>query len=269
MIAEDTLEAEGKRADSPSPSAKRPVDVLYASDEVVNAVHSRDDQDANAGSAGIAKKRKRERMEAAVRTLLECLGEDPEREGLVDTPARMSKALLDCTAGYLLSPADVIGDAIFNEDRCGDMVIVRDIGVHSLCEHHMLPFYGKAHVAYVPDGKVIGLSKLGRLVGMYARRLQVQERLTEQVRVRARAYTAQAIRPLTPHPLVGRPVQVATALMEHLAPKGVAVIVECAHMCMSMRGVQQPGARTTTRALHGVFQSDATLRSDLLRMLTP
>jgi len=130
--------------------------------------------------------RKRERMEEAVRTLLECLGEDPEREGLRDTPKRMAKALLDCTCGYPRTAAEVVGDAIFNEESCGDIVLVRDIPVHSLCEHHMLPFMGKAHVAYIPDRKVIGLSKVGRIVDMFSRRLQVQERLTQQVGARAR-----------------------------------------------------------------------------------
>lgn len=133
--------------------------------------------------------RKRARMEAAVRTLLECLGEDPEREGLVDTPKRVAKALLDCTCGYGQTAAELVGSAIFKEESCGDIVIVRDIPVHSLCEHHMLPFTGKAHVAYIPNGNVIGLSKVGRIVDMFSRRLQVQERLTHQVRRCARART--------------------------------------------------------------------------------
>eukprot|EP00306_Pavlova_sp_CCMP459_P013105 CAMPEP_0185196978 /NCGR_PEP_ID=MMETSP1140-20130426/39232_1 /TAXON_ID=298111 /ORGANISM="Pavlova sp., Strain CCMP459" /LENGTH=229 /DNA_ID=CAMNT_0027764057 /DNA_START=12 /DNA_END=701 /DNA_ORIENTATION=+ len=185
--------------------------------------------------------RKRRRMESAVRELLECLGEDPEREGLVDTPKRMAKALLDCTAGYHQSPSEVVGDALFTvEDGCGDMVVVKDIPVHSLCEHHMVPFHGKAHVAYIPDGKVIGLSKIGRIVEMFARRLQVQERLTQQV---------------------------ANAMMEQLAPKGVGVVIECSHMCMSMRGVRQPSASTRTRALLGCMK-DADMRADFMRMLS-
>ncbi|KAJ1637820.1 GTP cyclohydrolase I [Pavlovales sp. CCMP2436] len=184
--------------------------------------------------------RKRERMEEAVRTLLECLGEDPEREGLRDTPKRMAKALLDCTGGYQQTAASVVGDAIFNEESCGDMVIVRDIPVHSLCEHHMLPFMGKAHVGYIPDGKVIGLSKIGRIVEVFSRRLQVQERLTQQI---------------------------ANALAEQLGAKGVGVVVECTHMCMAMRGVRQLGALTTTRALLGEMRTDPQTRNDFMSML--
>jgi GTP cyclohydrolase I len=236
--------------------------------------------------------RKRERMEEAVRTLLECLGEDPEREGLIDTPKRMAKALLDCTCGYRQTAAEVVGSAIFNEESCGDIVIVRDIPVHSLCEHHMLPFMGKAHVAYIPDGKVIGLSKIGRIVDMFSRRLQVQERLTQQVRPPcscARAPPGADTRPRIRHPsdlATGREAearrstarfrpcarpsarpQIASALAEQLSPKGVGVIVECTHMCMAMRGVRQPGAMTTTRTLLGEMRDDPQIRNDLMRLL--
>lgn len=224
--------------------------------------------------------RKRERMEEAVRTLLECLGEDPEREGLRDTPKRVAKSLLDCTCGYRQTAAEVVGDAIFTEESCGDIVIVRDIPVHSLCEHHMLPFTGKAHVAYIPDGKVIGLSKIGRIVDMLSRRLQVQERLTQQVRSSGPALCPRGRRrrgaradPPIPAPPARRarapapPPQIAKAVEEQLAPKGVAVVVECTHMCMSMRGVRQPGALTTTRALLGELRDDPQIRNDFMQLL--
>jgi GTP cyclohydrolase I len=149
---------------------------------VQDSANGEADAETEKDSQKVVPTRKRARMEAAVRTLLECLGEDPEREGLVDTPKRVAKALLDCTCGYSQTAAELVGSAIFKEESCGDIVIVRDIPVHSLCEHHMLPFTGKAHVAYIPDGNVIGLSKIGRIVDMYSRRLQVQERLTHQVR---------------------------------------------------------------------------------------
>jgi GTP cyclohydrolase I len=159
------------------------------------------------------------------------LGEDPTREGLLKTPERVAKAMQFMTHGYGLNPDDLINQAVFHEDY-SEMVIVKDIEVYSMCEHHMLPFFGKAHVAYVPDGKIVGLSKIPRVVDAYARRLQVQERLTIQIR---------------------------DCIERTLQPKGVAVVVECSHMCMQMRGVQKQNSVTTSSAFIGLFlQNDAT-----------
>ncbi|PLB46581.1 GTP cyclohydrolase 1 [Aspergillus steynii IBT 23096] len=171
------------------------------------------------------------RIVTAVRTILECLGEDPTRDGLLKTPQRYAKALKFFTQGYDFSPADVINDAIFDVEH-SELVLVKDIEISSLCEHHLVPFLGKIHIGYIPRGRVIGLSKLARIAEIYARRLQVQERLTQQV---------------------------AKAVDEVLKPLGVAVVVECAHMCMAMRGVQKPGAMTVTQCKMGVFKDDARL----------
>lgn len=178
------------------------------------------------------------RGEQAVRHLLEELGEDPTREGLEQTPARVWRSLCALTDGYGLEIGDVVGDALFAEEY-DEMVMVKDIEVYSLCEHHLLPFFGRAHVAYVPDGKIIGLSKLPRIVDMFSRRLQVQERLTNQI---------------------------ADVLAEVLEPKGVAVVIEAAHLCMMMRGVQKQGAETITSAMRGQFKSDARTRSEFLEL---
>ncbi|MDJ0695968.1 MAG: GTP cyclohydrolase I FolE [Mastigocoleus sp. MO_167.B18] len=180
-----------------------------------------------------------EEMTQAVRTLLLGLGEDPDREGLKDTPKRVVKALQFLTKGYHESLDELLNGAVFTEDA-NEMVLVRDIDIFSSCEHHILPILGRAHVAYIPNGKVIGLSKIARICEMYARRLQVQERLT---------------------------LQIADALQGLLKPQGVAVIVEASHMCMVMRGVQKPGSWTVTSAMRGVFAEDAKTREEFMNLI--
>lgn len=178
-------------------------------------------------------------MIQAVRTLLLGLGEDPDREGLIDTPKRVVKALKFLTSGYHQSLDELLNGAVFSENT-DEMVLVRDIDLFSSCEHHILPILGRAHVAYIPDGKVIGLSKIARICEMYGRRLQVQERLTAQI---------------------------ADALQGLLKPKGVAVVVEATHMCMVMRGVQKPGSWTSTSAVRGVFAEDAKTRQEFMGLI--
>lgn len=173
-------------------------------------------------------------IECAVGMILEAIGEDPTREGLLNTPGRVSRMYEELTAGYHVDPERLINGALFDVEY-NEMVVVRDIDYYSLCEHHMLPFLGKAHVAYIPDGKVIGLSKIPRIVEMYARRLQVQERMTQQI---------------------------AEFLDETLHPKGVAVVVQGMHMCAAMRGVKKANARMSTSAMLGMFKSDQTLRAE-------
>ncbi|MEP6622517.1 MAG: GTP cyclohydrolase I FolE [bacterium] len=173
-----------------------------------------------------------------VREQLALLGEDPDREGLLKTPERVAKAMGFLTQGYAMTLGDVVGDALFHEEH-ENMVMVRDIELYSMCEHHMLPFFGKAHVAYIPNKKIVGLSKLPRIVEMFARRLQVQERLTEQV---------------------------AKAIEEVLDPRGVGVVIEAYHMCMMMRGVEKQNSRTITSALRGVFRDDGKTRDEFLRL---
>lgn len=177
-------------------------------------------------------------LQDIVRRQLELIGEDPERDGLVKTPLRVSRAMAWLTRGYDQSVAEVVGDAVFEEEH-ESMVMVRDIEVYSMCEHHMLPFFGRAHIAYIPKGKIVGLSKLPRIVDVFARRLQVQERLTEQV---------------------------AAAVEEVLNPVGVGVVVEAWHLCMMMRGVQKQNSRTVTSALKGAFRDDARTRDEFLRL---
>ena len=175
---------------------------------------------------------------ALVRQQLELLGEDADREGLVRTPERVAKAMRFLTGGYDMTVESVVGSALFEEEH-ENMVMVRDIELYSLCEHHMLPFFGKAHVAYIPNGRIVGLSKLPRIVEMFARRLQVQERLTDQV---------------------------ASAIDAVLAPRGVGVVIEAFHMCMMMRGVEKQNSRTITSALRGVFRDDGKTRDEFLRL---
>lgn len=180
-----------------------------------------------------------EEMIQAVRTLLIGLGENPDREGLIDTPKRVVKALKHLTSGYKQSLDELLNGAVFHEN-INEMVLVRDIDLFSSCEHHILPILGKAHVAYIPNGKVIGLSKIARICEMYARRLQVQERLTAQI---------------------------ADALQGLLQPQGVAVVIEASHMCMVMRGVQKPGSWTSTSALRGVFADDGKTRQEFMNLI--
>jgi GTP cyclohydrolase I len=174
------------------------------------------------------------RIEAAVHDILLEIGEDPEREGLRATPDRMHRMYHELTAGYHVDPDRLINRAVFDVDY-SEMVVVKDIPFYSLCEHHLLPFFGSAHVAYVPDGRVIGLSKIPRVVEMYARRLQVQERMTQQV---------------------------ADFLMERLAPKGVGVVLEATHLCAAMRGVRKPGTTMTTAAVLGLFRRNDKTRAE-------
>jgi GTP cyclohydrolase I len=171
--------------------------------------------------------------------LLIGLGENPDREGLKDTPKRVVKALKFLTSGYDQSIDELLNGAVFTEDA-NEMVLVRDIDLFSSCEHHILPIIGRAHIAYIPNGKVIGLSKIARICEMYARRLQVQERLT---------------------------LQIADALQGLLKPQGVAVVIEATHMCMVMRGVQKPGSWTVTSAMRGVFSEDARTREEFMNLI--
>lgn len=174
------------------------------------------------------------KLQNAVRNILSAIGEDPGREGLKATPERVQRMYIELCAGYQMDLEKVVNGAVFNED-CGSMVLVRNISFYSLCEHHMLPFYGKIHVAYFPDGKIIGLSKIPRIVEMFARRLQVQERLTEQV---------------------------CDAVEDILHPKGIAVLTEGIHMCSVMRGVRKESAELVTTRFTGVFRDDAELRDE-------
>jgi GTP cyclohydrolase I len=174
-----------------------------------------------------------------VREMLEQLGEDPTREGLKNTPERVEASMKWLTRGYQMSVEEVIGNAIFEEAH-ESMVLVRDIEVYSMCEHHMLPFFGRCHVAYLPNGKIVGLSKVPRVVEVYARRLQVQERLTDQI---------------------------AAALMRVLNPMGVGVVIEAYHLCMMMRGVEKQNSKTVTSALRGAFRDDAKTRDEFLRLV--
>ncbi|MBO76316.1 MAG: GTP cyclohydrolase I FolE [Gemmatimonadetes bacterium] len=168
------------------------------------------------------------------------LGDDPEREGMRKTPKRVAKSLAFLTEGYHKRPQEVVGDALY-EQAHQNMVLVKDIELYSLCEHHLLPFFGKAHIAYIPDGHILGLSKLARLVEVYARRFQVQERLTEQI---------------------------AQAVWETTRPQGVAVVVEAYHLCMMMRGVQKQNSKTITSAMRGAFLEDQRTRDEFLRLTT-
>ena len=179
-------------------------------------------------------------FEQAVRTMLECIGEDPDREGLLETPERVMRAWRDKFAiGYEQDPANILGK-VFVDGSCDQMVLQKNIEMYSCCEHHMVPFVGVAHVAYIPDGKVVGLSKLVRLVECYSRRLQIQERLTQQI---------------------------ANALQDQLNPKGVGVVIDASHMCMSSRGVEKQHSSTVTSAMLGSFQTEDNTRREFLALI--
>lgn len=171
--------------------------------------------------------------------VLKKIGENPAREGLLKTPERVAKAMQFLTHGYDINPDDLIRQAIFHEEY-SEMVIVKDIEIYSMCEHHMLPFFGKAHIAYIPDGKIVGLSKIPRVVDAYARRLQVQERLTIEIR---------------------------DCIQRTLEPKGVAVVIECSHMCMQMRGVQKQNSVTTSSAFTGLFLKNDATRKEFINLI--
>lgn len=180
-----------------------------------------------------------ERLSGVYKGVLSDIGEDPDREGLRRTPERVAKALQFLTQGYDMNPEEIMKSALFNEEY-SEMVIVKDIEVYSMCEHHMLPFFGKAHIAYIPNGTIVGLSKLPRVVDAFARRLQVQERLTIEIR---------------------------DCIQKTLQPKGVAVVLECAHMCMQMRGVQKQNSVTTSSAFTGLFLSNDSTRKEFINLV--
>ncbi|SFV90530.1 GTP cyclohydrolase I type 1 [hydrothermal vent metagenome] len=182
---------------------------------------------------------KEQEFEQLVSRMLELLGEDPKREGLLKTPHRVTKALGFLTEGYHQDPTEILNQALFSTSN-DEMVLVRDIEFYSMCEHHMLPIIGRCHVAYIPDGKVVGLSKIPRIVNVYARRLQIQEQMTEQI---------------------------ADAILETIKPKGVAVVVHARHMCMEMRGVQKINSTTVSSALRGLFKSDERTRNEFYNLI--
>lgn len=181
-----------------------------------------------------------QRLSQAYNEILKDLGEDPTREGLQRTPERVAKALQFLTKGYQQNPDEILKSAIFHEDY-SEMVIVKDIEVFSQCEHHLLPFFGKAHIAYIPNGKIVGLSKIPRIVDAFARRLQVQERLTLEIR---------------------------DSIQQNLDPKGVAVVLECSHMCMKMRGVEKQNSTTTTSAFTGIFLTNGATRKEFIDLIS-
>lgn len=183
--------------------------------------------------------READELECLVRQMLERLGEDPERPGLQRTPVRIANALRFLTSGYQQTVEGVVEGAIFPDD-CNEMVLVKDVEFYSQCEHHMLPFFGRVHVGYIPDGKIIGLSKIARIVDVFARRLQVQERMTGEI---------------------------ADGLMGILKPKGVGVVVEASHFCMMMRGVQKQNSSTLSSAMRGTFQQDARTRMEFMELI--
>jgi GTP cyclohydrolase I len=189
-------------------------------------------------AAGRLSDSEHDEMEGLVRRMIELLGEDTQRDGLVRTPARVASTMAWLTRGYELTVAGALGNGVFEEAH-ENMILVRDIDLYSLCEHHLLPFFGKAHIAYIPDKRIVGLSKLPRIVEVFARRLQVQERLTEQI---------------------------AHAIEEALQPRGVGVVIEAFHLCMMMRGVEKQNSKTITSAIRGSFRKDARTRDEFLRL---
>lgn len=181
-----------------------------------------------------------EKISKNVKTILKEIGEDPDREGLIKTPERVAKAYEFLTKGYTQDLDEVINGAIF-EEKYDEMVIVKDIDYYSMCEHHLLPFYGKIHIAYIPDGKIVGISKIPRIVEVFTRRLQVQERMTQEI---------------------------ADTLDKYLNPRGVGVVCEGLHMCMMMRGVEKQNSTTTTSAMHGIFKRDPRTRAEFLELIS-
>ena len=179
-------------------------------------------------------------MEALIKQLLIELGENPEREGLLDTPKRVAKSLKFLTSGYRQNLDDVINGAIFKEENCDEMIILKNIEFYSMCEHHMLPFYGQCHIGYIPQGKIFGVSKLARIVDCFARRLQIQERLTRDV---------------------------ANTILDNIMPEGVGVVMEAQHMCMTMRGVEKQDSLMVTSAMLGSFRDDQATRAEFLNLI--
>jgi GTP cyclohydrolase I len=175
-----------------------------------------------------------------IKEILNELGENPQREGLLKTPERVAKSMEFLTNGYKLDPSEILKKAMFTE-KYSQMVLVKDIELYSLCEHHMLPFFGKAHIAYIPDGQIVGLSKIPRIVDVFSRRLQVQERLTDQIR---------------------------DCIQDTLKPKGVAIVIEAQHLCMQMRGVQKQHSSTTTSAFSGIFMKEEKTRSEFINLIS-
>lgn len=222
----------------------RPIDLVGDESEVdfptVKRIKNSDMSDTSSESSTSADDDRTQKIAAAVKTILECLGEDVERDGLQSTPMRAAKALQFFTQGYCQTAEEIIGEGIFAEETESDMVVVRNIDINSLCEHHMVPFYGKVHIAYIPDGKILGLSKLARIADMFSRRFQVQERLTRQI---------------------------AQAIMDSVSAKGVGVVIEATHMCMVMRGVEKAGATTVTSTLLGSFKEDKQTRAEFFQVV--